>query len=127
MSPNPWINHIKKVQNANPSLSWGEAMSKAKNTYQQKGGGVHTRFSRSPSSRTSRKSASASRKSRKSSHCVKKSGKRFLAPRRAPPYIAANCQDQIKFGVSGSKTYRSLKKITQWRWNDVERLRKSFK
>jgi hypothetical protein len=125
MSPNPWINHIKKVQNANPSLSWGEAMSKAKNTYQQQGGAGSPKSASRKSA--TRKSASRKSGSRKSRPCVKRSGKRFSAPRRAPPYIAANCQDQIKFGVSGSKSYRSLKRKTQWRWNDVERARKSFK
>lgn len=34
---NPWFDHIKATQKANPGMSYGEAMAAAKKTYKSKG------------------------------------------------------------------------------------------
>lgn len=125
MSPNPWINHIKKVQRANPRLSFGEAMHKAKETYRQSGGvvtrsGLNTQ--RKSASPKSRKSAS-SRKSRPCSRLHRKPYSLFGKSRVVPPYSARNCKTSgTQVGWSRKKP-RTEKEFTphrslsgRWTW-----------
>jgi hypothetical protein len=56
--------------------------------------------------------------------CEEKTSKRFLAPRRVPPYIAADCQGEVMPGTTGGKMYKSYQNKIQWRWNNVDNLKK---
>jgi hypothetical protein len=58
--------------------------------------------------------------------CKEYTSKRFLAPRRVPPYIAADCQGDVLPGTTGGKMYKSYQSKIQWRWNNVENLKKKL-
>lgn len=109
MSSNPWINHIKKVQRANPKLSFGEAMHKAKKSYQQQGGvvtrsGLNTQRKIASSKKSPSSRKSASRKSRSCSRLHRKPYSLFGKSRVVPPYRAKNCK------TSGTQVGWSRKK-----------------
>jgi hypothetical protein len=52
--------------------------------------------------------------------CKEKTSKRYLAPRKAPPYVAKNCQNELYVGER-DKWYISAKNKTQWRWVDADK------
>jgi hypothetical protein len=56
--------------------------------------------------------------------CKEYTSKRYSAPRRVPPYIAADCRGDVMQGTTGGKMYKSVQNKTQWRWNNVENLKK---
>lgn len=51
--------------------------------------------------------------------CKEKKSKRYLPPRRVPPYVATDCQDEMFVGAD-DKWYISAKNKTQWRWVDAD-------
>jgi hypothetical protein len=52
--------------------------------------------------------------------CKEKKSKRYLPPRRVPPYVAKNCQDEMFIGAN-DKWYIGAKNKTQWRWVDADK------
>lgn len=60
--------------------------------------------------------------------CKEYFSKRYSAPRKVPPFVAADCRGDTKLGTTGGKTYKSLQSPSgvMWRWNDVENLKKKM-
>lgn len=60
--------------------------------------------------------------------CKEYFSKRYSAPRKVPPFVAADCRGDTKRGTTGGKTYKSLQSPSgvMWRWNNVEILKKKM-
>jgi len=69
---NPWLEHIKATQKANPGMTYGEAMSEDKKTYKSKGPSKSKSGKKAPKkSKAATKKAPKDKKSKKSRKGVK--------------------------------------------------------
>ncbi len=69
---NPWLEHIKATQKANPGMGYGEAMSAAKKTYKSKGPAKPKASKKAPKKKASKtKKVGKTGKSKKSRKAVK--------------------------------------------------------